>query len=61
MINGMRPVEDATGQIVIDGKHYRMERFCKEERIFETPKHYLFPILNTERQVCPMLVQNPGW
>lgn len=61
MINGMRPIEDATGQIVIDGKHYRMERFCKEERIFETPKHYLFPILNTERQVCPMLVQNPGW
>ena len=61
MINGMRPVEDADGKIVIGDKHYRMERFCKEERIFETPKHYLFPILNTELQVCPSLVQNPGW
>ena len=61
MINGMRPVEDAAGKIEIGDKHYRMERFCKEERIFETPKHYLFPILNTELQVCPSLVQNPGW
>ena len=61
MINGMRPVEDADGKIVIGDKHYRMERFCKEERIFETPKHYLFPILNTELQVCPSLVQTPGW
>ena len=61
MINGMRPVEDPAGLIEIDGKHYRMERFCKEERAFETPKHYLFPILNTEIQVCPTLVQNPGW
>lgn len=61
MINGMRPVEDPNGKIVVNGKHYRMERFCKEERTFEAPKHYLFPILNTELQVCPTLVQNPGW
>ncbi len=61
MINGMRPVEDPAGLIVIDGKNYRMERFCKEERAFETPKHYLFPILHTELKASPTLVQNPGW
>lgn len=61
MINGMRPVEDPAGKIEINGKRYRMERFCKEERTFETPKHYLFPIQNTELNVCPTLVQNPGW
>lgn len=61
MINGMRPVEDANGQIEINGVRYKMERFCVEERTFDTPKHYLFPIMNTELQVCPTLVQNPEW
>lgn len=61
MINGMRPVEDTNGKIVIDGVKYKMERYCVEERTFETPKHYLFPIMNTEIQVCPTIIQNPGW
>ena len=61
MINGMHPVEDSNGKIEIDGKKYRMERFCKEERVFEAPKHYYFPIQNTELNVCPSLKQNPGW
>lgn len=61
MINGMRPVEDPDGAIEADGKRYRMERFCIEERIFEVPKHYLWPLLDSEIQVCPTLQQNPGW
>lgn len=61
MINGMRAVEDPNGKIEINGVKYRMERFCKETRVFETPKHYLFPIMQAELQKCPTLVQNPGW
>jgi hypothetical protein len=62
MINGMRPVEDATnGQIVIGSKKYKMERFCVETRQFDTPRHYLFPIMNDELQRSPTLIQNPGW
>ncbi len=61
MINGMRPVEDTNGKIEIDGKKYRMERFCVETRVFETPKHYLWPIMLTELQKNAVLEQNPGW
>lgn len=61
MINGMRPVEDANGKIEINGKKYRMERFCVETRIFETPKHYLWPIMQSELSNTPSLKQNPGW
>lgn len=61
MINGMRPVEDPEGKIEIDGKKYRMERFFLEDRVFESPRHYLFPILQGELQRAPDLVQNPGW
>jgi len=61
MINGMRPVEDANGKIQIGDKRYRMERFFVESRVFEAPKHYLFPILNSELQKSPSLGQNPGW
>ena len=57
----MRAVEDPNGKIEINGVKYRMERFCKETRVFETPKHYLFPIMQAELQKCPTLVQNPGW
>lgn len=60
MINGMRPVEDPNGLIEIGEKKYKMERFYKEDRVFDT-KHILFPILEVELQVCPTLVQNPGW
>jgi len=61
MINGMRPVQDDAGKIVIDGVHYRMERFFVESRVFETPTHYLFPLMSSEIARCPTLVQNPGW
>lgn len=61
MINGMRPVEDDNGKIEIKGKKYRMERFCVESRVFETPKHYYWPIMQTELQKDRALTQNPGW
>lgn len=61
MINGMRPVEDENGKIIIGDKKYRMERFFKEERVFETPKHYLWPIMQGELHNTPTLEQNPGW
>ena len=61
MINGMMPVEDANGKIEVGGKKYRMERFCKETRVFEAPKHYYWPIMQTELQKAVNLVQNPDW
>ncbi|WP_029905580.1 RagB/SusD family nutrient uptake outer membrane protein [Prevotella sp. 10(H)] len=61
MINGMIPVEDTNGKIEVGGKKYRMERFCKEIRIFEAPKHYYWPIMQSELQRDLNLVQNPGW
>jgi len=62
MINGMRPVEDAVnGKIVIGNKKYRMERFFIEERMFITPRHYLFPLMQTDIRRCPTMGQNPGW
>jgi len=60
MINGMRPVQSDNGKIIIGGVKYKMERFCVEERVFST-KHCLFPIMYTELQRCPTLVQNPEW
>jgi len=61
MINGMRPVEDPNGKIEVNGKKYRMQRFFVESRVFTAPRHYLFPLMNTELQQSPTLVQNPGW
>jgi hypothetical protein len=61
MINGMKPVEDPNGKIVIDGKKFRMQRFFVESRVFVTPRHYLFPIMDDELKRTPGLVQNPGW
>lgn len=61
MINGMRPVEDPAGKIVVNGKHYRMQRYFVESRVFNAPRHYLFPIMYDELQRCPSLLQNPGW
>lgn len=60
MINGMRPVQDPNGKIIVGGERYRMERFFIEERVFDS-KHYLFPILQGELQRAPGLRQNPGW
>jgi len=57
----MRPVEDANGKIVINGKKYRMERYKIEDRVFVAPRHYLFPIMDDEIKRTPSLVQNPGW
>jgi hypothetical protein len=61
MINGMKPVEDANGKIGVDGKKYRMQRYFVESRVFVTPRHYLFPIMQDELQRTPTLKQNPGW
>lgn len=61
MINGMRPIEDPNGKIEINGKKYRMERFLVETRVFNTPQHYLFPIMDAEIKKTPSLTQNPGW
>ncbi len=61
MINGMKPVEDPEGKIVIGGKKYKMQRFFVEERIFLAPRHYLFPIMQDELLKTPGLIQNPGW
>ena len=32
-----------------------------ERRVFESPKHYLWPVPQVERNKVPGLVQNPGW
>lgn len=61
MINGMKPVEDPEGKIIIGDKHYRMARFFVEPRVFVAPRHYLFPIMDDEIKRTPGLVQNPGW
>ena len=60
MINGMRPVEDPTGKIVIGAKRYRMERFWKEDRVFQ-PQFYFYPLQAEEVSRCPSLGQNPGY
>lgn len=60
--HGMKPIEDSNGKIVVDGKKYKMVRFnMNEERAFNSPRHYLFPIMDDEMKRCPSLVQNPGW
>ena len=60
--HGMRPVEDENGKIEVNGKKYKMQRFeLQEGRVFETPRHYLFPIMTEELKRTPGLMQNPGW
>ncbi|MCF2487056.1 RagB/SusD family nutrient uptake outer membrane protein [Dyadobacter sp. CY347] len=61
MINGMKPVEDPAGKIVVEGKKYKMQRYFIESRVFVAPRHYLFPIMQDELQKTPTLKQNPGW
>lgn len=59
--NGMRPVEDPNGKIVVNNKRYRMERFKEEERVFRT-QFFLWPINRDEiRRSQGVLVQNPFW
>lgn len=60
--HGMRPVEDTNGKIEVDGKKYKMQRFeVRDDRVFETPRHYWFPIMTDELKRTPSLKQNPGW
>lgn len=60
--HGMKPVEDPNGKIEVNGKHYRMERFIvPDNRTFNSPRAYLWPIMQDELKRCPSLVQNPGW
>jgi hypothetical protein len=61
MINGMKPVEDPEGKIVIGEKKYKMQRFFVESRVFVDSRHYLFPIMDDEVKRSPSLGQNPGW
>lgn len=37
------------------------DRVVVENRVFETPKHYLWPIQQYELDRVPWLTQNPGW
>lgn len=61
MINGMRPVEDSNGFIVVDGKHYSMRRFKEENRVFKI-NYFLYPIHRDEvRRSQGVLKQNPFW
>jgi hypothetical protein len=60
-LHGMKPVKDPKGKIVVDGVHYRMQRFLVKKTVFSAPQSYLFPILNSELERDPNLVQNPGW
>ncbi|PST83121.1 RagB/SusD family nutrient uptake outer membrane protein [Pedobacter yulinensis] len=49
----------AAGTSLKDDVFYR--RMLVESRIFQGPKHYLFPIPQSEIDKSPNLVQNPGW
>lgn len=60
-LHGMKPVEDPNGKIEVNGKKYKMTRFKVEDRVFNAPRHYLFPLLDDELKRSPGLVQNPGW
>lgn len=60
--HGMKPVEDPNGKIEVNGKTYSMQRIVVNDgRVFDTPKHYLFPIMSEELKRTPGLIQNPGW
>jgi hypothetical protein len=61
MVNGMKPVEDANGKIVIGGKKYSMQRFYVSTWVFVSPTHYFFPIMQDELIKDPALQQAPGW
>lgn len=60
--HGMKPVEDRNGKIIIGDKKYKMKRIVvNDDRVFSSPRSYLWPILQEELKRCPTLVQNPGW
>lgn len=37
------------------------KRTLVENRVFQAPKHYLFPIPQSEIDKAPAIIQNPGW
>ena len=53
------------GMDITSGSNLQDNAFYKrtlvEKRVFEAPKHYLFPIPQGEMDKTPGLVQNPGW
>ena len=61
MVNGMKPVEDPNGKIVVGGKTYSMQRFYVATWVFVSPTHYFFPIMQDELIKDPALQQAPGW
>jgi hypothetical protein len=48
-----------TGTSLQDNAFYK--RTLVETRVFQAPKHYLFPIPQSEIDKAPLLIQNPGW
>lgn len=59
--NGMRPVEDPAGKIIVNNKRYKMVRFKEENRVFRNA-FFLWPINRDEiRRSQGVLVQNPFW
>lgn len=49
----------AAGTHLQDDAFYQRTEF--EKRVFQAPKHYLFPIPQAEIDKNPSFVQNPGW
>ncbi|MNR61564.1 SusD family protein [compost metagenome] len=49
----------SAGTSLNDDNFYK--RTLVETRVFQAPKHYLFPIPQAEIDVNPSIVQNPGW
>ena len=53
------------GMNVAAGTHLQDDTFYQrtvvETRVFQAPKHYLFPIPQTEIDKSPGIAQNPGW
>ena len=49
----------SAGTSLNDDNFYK--RTLIETRVFQAPKHYLFPIPQAEIDVNPSIVQNPGW
>lgn len=49
----------SAGSSLQDNAFYK--RTLVETRVFQAPKHYLFPIPQSEIDKAPALIQNPGW
>ena len=49
----------SAGTNLQDDAYYK--RTVVERRVFQGPKHYLFPIPQSEIDKTPNIIQNPGW